>query len=207
MKFSWRRTLLALMLASAWALPVAGAQDAAPEQPVPMAYAEPAPAAPVLSAPLPEEAPKTAANALYVEALGNAGMYSLNYERLFLRQVALRVGFSFVTMGASASSGGSTVSSRVSLLMIPVMANYIGIGNERHHLELGGGIVLANVSGSSTSGTASVSGSGFGVLGTVTTGYRYQPLSGGFLFRAGFTPFFGRGGFQAWGGFSLGGAF
>jgi len=45
------------------------------------------------------------------------------------------------------------------------------------------------------------------VGGTATIGYRYQQNDGGFLFRIGFTPLFGSGGFQPWGGLSLGFSF
>ncbi len=144
-----------------------------------------------------------ASNAVYVELLGNGGFYTLNYERRIIEPLTLRIGFGFISV--SATAGSST--SRASLLSIPIMANYIGLGNDRHHLELGGGLLLLYASASVSSAGTAASGSGFGVGGTLTTGYRYQPREGGFLFRAGFTPMFGSGGFQAWGGASFGGAF
>lgn len=173
----------------------------APADQQPVMYAQPQYAQPA-PAPMPVEKP-IAPNVLYVEGLGNAGIYSLNYERLVIPELAVRVGFSYISL--SASGGGA--SAKVSLLTIPIMANYLGIGNDTHHLELGLGLVLVNATGSSSSGAGSVSGSGFGAYGTATVGYRFQPLSGGFLFRAGFTPLFGSGGFQAWGGVSLGVSF
>ncbi|MGE3669493.1 MAG: hypothetical protein AB7K71_07525, partial [Polyangiaceae bacterium] len=45
------------------------------------------------------EAPSTrsAKNSLYIELLGNGGLYSLNYERNLTDDVAARVGFSYIS--------------------------------------------------------------------------------------------------------------
>lgn len=159
-------------------------------------------APPMYAAPAPMET-RLAPNALYVELLGNGGFYTLNYERRFIEDLSARIGFGFISVSATAGSA----SSRASVMSIPLMANYLGIGNDRHHLELGAGLILVYASAATSSADSIASGSAFGVGGTATVGYRYQPRDGGFLFRVGFTPQFGAGGFQAWGGLSLGGAF
>lgn len=167
-------------------------QQQQPTYAAPPMYAEPAPVE-----------TRLAPNALYVELLGNGGFYTINYERRFIEDLSVRLGFGFISVSAT---GGSTTS-RASVMTIPLMANYLGIGNDRHHLELGAGLLLVYASAATSSAGSIASGSAFGVGGTATVGYRYQPRDGGFLFRAGFTPWFGAGGFQAWGGMSLGGAF
>lgn len=192
------------------------AQNASDEAGSPVLMAQAEPQAQPQSAPPPnyvigeQYAPvvvvpkRSAANVLYIEGLGNGGLYSLNYERLFADVVSLRVGFSYAAGTSTLSGGGSTSSSSWTWLTVPVMVNYLGIGNDRHHLELGAGILFLHVTGS-TSTTSFAEGGAVG--GTATLGYRLQPREGGFVFRAGFTPIFGRGGILPWGGISLGGAF
>lgn len=43
-----------------------------------------------------------------------------------------------------------------------------------------------------------------GVIGTATAGYRFQRPQGGFVFRAGFTPFFDQNEFLPFAGISFG---
>jgi hypothetical protein len=137
---------------------------------------------------------RTARNLLFAELLGNGGLYSLNYARFLSDDVSLRVGVDyFEVFGAS-------------IILVPVMVNYLGIGSGDHRLELGIGPVLATASESVNSST-SVSQGGFAVGGTATIGYRYVPRDGGFTFNLGFTPIFGQGGFLPFGGMGFGAAF
>lgn len=70
---------------------------------------------------------------------------------------------------------GESFSVRIgALFTATAMINYF-IGSGSHKLEIGGGATF-----------------GYGYLGpTLTLGYRYQPKEGGFVFKAGFTPFDG----------------
>jgi hypothetical protein len=189
----------------------ASAQSALPPAPyvqeAPPSDVEAPPAIEVVEQPelADEEAPR-ANNALYFEGLGNGVAYSVNYERLVVDELAFRVGFSYIEFDAPEDS----VSDKTTLVMVPLMLSYYGIGNDRHHLELGLGAVLGYASTETTSPAAATTGSGVGVIGTATIGYRFQPREGGFVFRAGFTPLFAADdalGFQPWFGVSLGGAF
>ncbi|MGE0321699.1 MAG: hypothetical protein AB7S68_05310 [Polyangiaceae bacterium] len=148
------------------------------------------------------EAPSTrsAKNSLYIELLGNGGLYSLNYERNLTDDVAARVGFSYISLSASAGDD----SANVTFMSFPLMANYL-LGGGNHHLELGAGATVLYASGEAETGGSRSSGEGVGVAGTATVGYRYQPRDGGFLFKVGFTPLVGSGGFLPWGGISFGG--
>ena len=49
-----------------------------------------------------------AKNAVFLEGLGPGLLYSVNYERLVIDGLAVRVGFSYLSMSASATSGGTT---------------------------------------------------------------------------------------------------
>jgi hypothetical protein len=189
----------------------ASAQSAPPPAPyvqdAPPSGVQPLPPVDVIEQPaLADEEGPRANNAVYIEGLGNGAAYSINYERLIVDELAFRIGFSYIQFDAPEDS----VSDTTTLVMAPLMLSYYGIGNDRHHLELGLGAVLGYASTETSSPAAASTGSGVGVIGTATVGYRFQPREGGFVFRAGFTPLFAADdalGFQPWFGVSLGGAF
>lgn len=141
---------------------------------------------------------QTHPNSIYFEAFGNGGLYSINYDRLFTENIGGRIGIMYL------SSLDFFFASAENLLIVPVMANFF-IG-DKHKLELGCGIIYA----SADNAEAFDFGSGESVStigGTATIGYRYQPDKGGFLFRIGFTPIFGEGGFTPSAGISFGYSF
>jgi hypothetical protein len=149
--------------------------------------------------------PLIAKNALYVELGGNGVGYTLNYERRIAEQASLRVGGMFWKASATASSGGDSVSSSATMAIVPVMANFLGLGTANHKLEVGAGVAMAYFSGEASNSIGDkVSGTGMVPMGTATLGYRYQPRDGGFLFRAGYTPVFNKDFVFHWGGVSFG---
>jgi len=142
----------------------------------------------------PPEAPRPAPNSIYVEGLGAGLAYSLNYERLVIDDVAVRGGFSYLSMGASASVNGQTSSASATWLSFPITASYIGIRSGKHALELGGGATLTHTSAAASGFGSSASGSGMSALGTTMVGYRIHPVGGaGFHFRVGLMGLFGQG--------------
>jgi hypothetical protein len=141
---------------------------------------------------------QTKPNSIYFEALGNGGLYSVNYDRLFTDNFGIRAGIMYL------SKVDIIFAAAEDLLIFPATLNFF-VG-EKHKLELGAGLVFASVSNTSSFGFKSDSG-GSNIVGTATIGYRYQKPDGGFLFRIGFTPLFGSGGFEPWGGISLGFSF
>ncbi len=150
-----------------------------------------------------EKEPRTAKNAIFVEGLGNGLIYSVNYERLLgSPDVGLRVGASYMSIGAS----GGGASSRVSWASFPLVASYY-FGSPSHKLQLGVGATVVHVTGSASSGSLVGSASGITAIPTAVVGYRYIPRDGGFAFSVGFTPMYvpgEGGGFLPWGGLSLG---
>jgi hypothetical protein len=174
--------------------PVAGAFPAGPETPggVPQASAGIAPAA------------RTARNSIFIELAGNGGIYSLNYDRVITEQFSVRAGFGYMSMGATASSGTTSVSAKASILAVPVVGNFL-LGSQNHKLELGAGITMFRFSGDASNSLGnSASATGMAPAGTAVIGYRYVPGDGGFTFRAGFTPLVFKDDWLPWGGLSFG---
>lgn len=123
-----------------------------------------------------------ARNSVYLELLGNGGMYSVNFEREILPRLGLRVG------AATWSNDGDYIfesTNTRTLTTFPLMLNY-SVGRGSNRLEVGGGLLLGQ---SRRTEWDEETSSGIRTL-TGTIGYRYQPERGGFLFRAGLVPFY-----------------
>ena len=152
-----------------------------------------------LGLPEPSHAQNYSQNSVYLELGGNGLLYSVNYDRRFTDHFSGRAGFMII--------GGQSeqpTDDQVSIAILPVMANYL-VGSGSHRLELGAGL-LFGMGGADTENYGSVTAAGIGGV-TTTFGYRYQPVDGGFLFRAGLTPFYSAGRPQLWGGISVGYSF
>jgi hypothetical protein len=191
------------------------------------AHAQDAPAANApapVAAPAPAESPTAsgnhpAPNSIYLEGLGAGLAYSINYERMVIDDLGVRIGFSYLSFSATASSGGATSSSSASFITIPITASYIGIRGRKSSLELGGGMTFSYASGSANGIGASASGSGVTPYGVVMVGYRFQPVDQpGFQFRVGAMALAGEGlslsanspgsfGVLPWGYLSMGASF
>lgn len=122
---------------------------------------------------------------IFVET-GGAGLnfLSFNFETRFARQLnglGLRVGVSF--MGGD-SSGVAT---------LPAQLNYL-LGNRGRYFEMGAGATLfhgySDLFSSKRYDGDNRKETYTKLIGTLTFGYRYQPVKGGFTFRAGFAPIF-----------------
>ena len=179
-----------------------GAAGPAPTPPA-QSWPPPAmPAPPFPAQPAPTRAqPQRDQNFVHFEALGNAGLYSVNYTRVVLDDFAARVGISYVALGAGIERAGA----RADALTIPLMAHYLGVGSERHRLDLGLGALLLYASAQARAEASEIARSSFTVVGTASIGYRYLPPSG-FTFNIGFTPIFGPI-FLPWGGVGIGHTF
>jgi hypothetical protein len=149
------------------------------------------------SPPAPQASP--ARNGLYVEGLGNGVLYSFNYERFVLDDLAVRVGFGMASI------------SQLTVTWVPVTVSYLTNREGGYALELGGGALVGHSSGHLDFGFSDApppDTQSTGVYATGIVGLRYERRPGGFLFRVGFTPVFGlssgRFFLLPWGGFSLG---
>lgn len=163
-----------------------------------------------------EKEARSAKNSVYIEGLGSGLFYSLNYERMILDDISVRVGMSFIKQSVPGESLYDDATIKIKIF--PITASYLGIGNRTHSLELGVGPGIVNVKGSGSASGFSSSGSGTSVVINTLVGYRIQRPAGGFQFRIGVNGFIGPG-FRrnsddpdAWGIFpwpylSLGGTF
>jgi hypothetical protein len=136
-------------------------------------------------------------NSIYLELLGNGVAYSINYDRMISEYVGARIGLSYIPEHETFfDKVGDT-------FIVPALINYF-VGKGSSKLELGAGIIYIG-------GDKNTHYIGFfspkrnsAIRGTATFGYRHQSADGGFVFRIGFTPFFGFGQFIPFGGISFG---
>lgn len=111
----------------------------------------------------------------FVEGMGNGLIMSFNYDTRF--------GNKPTGLGARVGIGGMSIG-EFSLLSIPVGLNYLA-GKDGKYFEAGLGATY------STAGFLDFDLVDVPVLGTMTFGFRSQPVDGGFTWRIGLTPVFG----------------
>lgn len=114
-------------------------------------------------------------NSIFLELLGNGGLYSVNYERRFKPNLYGRIGFcSFKSIDLLSPENGDRITT------IPVMITYF-TGQRVHHFEMGGGMLFGIINEKNGLNTI--------IDLTAFLGYRYQAPGNGILIRIGFTPF------------------
>jgi len=136
----------------------------------------------------------TAKNSVYVELGGNAGLYSLNYGRIFHQHKRLKISGSAGLSYFRQSSGARSIG--ISDYWTPVLPIEISAfwGKSRHHLEVGTGMtfyssrmLIYNPDYPPTNFQEDI------LLEAILffrLGYRYQKPEGGFFFRVGYMPGF-----------------
>lgn len=143
-----------------------------------------------------EAAAQSARHAVHLELGGSAVVPSINYERRFGPNWFGRAGLSFV-------SSETTEDTEITFV-VPLTVSHVGNPDGSHHLELGGGITLAAGDRQDLFETVDDDETFSTVILTGIAGYRYQKPSGGFQFRAVFTPLVGEGEIHPWAGLSFG---
>jgi hypothetical protein len=121
----------------------------------------------------------TRAQNVFVELGGPGLLFSGNYDTRFSQRkdgLGGRIGIGFIATGG------------ISLVSVPVQLNYL-LGNNSKYFEIGLGATYASFNSASNFLAFSPSTSDK-ILGTMTFGYRYQPVDGGFSFRANIDPLF-----------------
>ncbi len=111
----------------------------------------------------------------YVEGLGNGLVMSFNFDTRFGKEAT--------GLGARVGVGGMSIGT-FSLITIPVGINYLA-GKNGKYFEAGLGATY------SSAGFLEYDLEQTPVIGTMTFGYRSQPVDGGFTWRIGLTPVFG----------------
>ncbi len=127
------------------------------------------------------EAPSSA----YLEIGGPGGLYSYNYERFIDEHFSARVGLANWATNTVDDQGEKVVAGIVSVSARLDISDYMGRGPGRY-AEVG----LAITRGSHSRNSYDI----IEADGPFTTlvpllGIRYQPLNGGFMYRAGYTPY------------------
>src|SRR5690242_3618905 len=82
------------------------------------------------------EEPRVAKNTVYIELLGNALIYSLNYERFLTNDFNVRAGIEYFSLSAASSSGSGTAN----LIILPLTVSWLGLSKGPHAFELGIGV-------------------------------------------------------------------
>ena len=116
---------------------------------------------------------------VYLELWGNTGSFSLNYEHLVAKDVALRAGLT--AYGSALSDGTSAIRTQV-----PVMLNYVPSSNNVH-LELGLGYIFANVEDPFEPSYAEKTSKG---MFTGTLGFKYINPKTGLVLKSTYSPIF-----------------
>ena len=142
-----------------------------------------------------------ARSAVYGELLGNAFLFSVNYDYRFRPSAIGRVGLAFVSAENEDGSDGGAV------YAVPVTATYLSHPMQNNHFEAGGGLLFFGGERIDLWDFDDQDDSFSGTIVTGVIGYRYQRPGGGFVFRAGLTPFVGGGTVVPWVGVSFGGSF
>lgn len=121
-----------------------------------------------------------ARNANYMELLGNGGLYSINFERIFLYKekfkISGRVGANVMPIGAQIEQG------------YVIENSYIFLPNP-HHIEIGPGLTLQRKYNPGCSDTTIYVWESVW-FAMFRLGYRYQKREDGFFFKAGILPIF-----------------
>ena len=121
-----------------------------------------------------------ARNANYIELLGNGGLYSLNYDRIFIYKEKFKV---------SGRAGAAVFFNNVHVEQTYLIENnYIFFSNP-HHLEIGPGLTFQTKYNTKCNNDSVPFWESLW-FGMFRLGYRFQRREEGFFFRAGITPVF-----------------
>jgi hypothetical protein len=135
--------------------------------------------------------------AVFLEIGGPGIFFSANYDTRFAPKpdgFGARLGLGYI------------YADNADFITVPVQINYL-LGKRNSFLELGlGGTFLSFNNKNTSSSFSFVNNAKHNaiVLGTSTIGYRYQPVKGGFNFRAGVNPLFDSSTFVLFAGLSFG---
>lgn len=146
-----------------------------------------------------------AKNAAFIELGGNAGLYSLNFDRIYYSQEKLKV---------SARLGFAPHFNGIYIEQIYILENNFIVFSNPHHLELGIGATMQRRYNERPGSPDKYFWENI-LFGAGRVGYRYQRQDDGFFIRVGLTPIFMSNDalgfhpdyFQFWAGLSVGASF
>lgn len=142
---------------------------------------------------------RTAMNAVYFMFIGSGLHVSLHYERFITNDISIRAGIG--ATGFNYDIPNNPTGGYQWVPVLPFSVNYfIGERQDRLELGIGGFVHLSDYGWEPMFPDLSSSK----VKGTLTIGYRYQPLHGNFNAGIGITPVFDTKHIEPWMGFYLG---
>ena len=115
-------------------------------------------------------------NNIYVEGLGAGFSSTLNYERMLTDKIAARIGY--MSGAVEDEDGHDHGDDKVTFM--PLGVSYL-MGSGNHKLEVGGGMTM--ITGHFDAGSEDEIEAGVNAT-FIGGGYRYQRVTGGFLFAA-----------------------
>lgn len=131
-----------------------------------------------------------AQNNIYLELFGNAGAYSINYDRTLIENFSIRAGLMIISFKPDFTGS------------IPILINkkfYIN----KNHVEIGLGATLFSIKFNMLKSSDKTIND---AVPTAVIGYCFEPNSG-IIGRVSFTPFFYHGKIIPFGGFGIGYSF
>lgn len=144
---------------------------------------------------------RTAMNAVYMMFIGSGLHVSLHYERFITNDISIRAGIGATGFNYSPAPSAPDNIGYQWVPVLPFSVNYfIGDGKDRLELGIGGFVHLSDYDNEPMFPGFSSSK----LKGTLTIGYRYQPLNGNFNAGIGITPVFDATHIAPWMGLYLG---
>jgi hypothetical protein len=165
---------------------------------------------------LPRKIKERYSKAIFFELLGNAGIYSINYDMRTAKNKRNGWGFrvGFETLGINGKTtdpiSGVEVSERINITAVPFALNYL-FGSRKDFLELGVGATYAFITNNGNTVFRSDQYNAIffneqitSMFGTFNVGYRRIPVNNGITYNVTFTPVFIDGTILPYGGVGVG---
>ena len=137
--------------------------------------------------------------AIFIEAYGQGLHASINYDMRLKKGVQSGLGFRLGVGGISTGTANTDAGNEATgVIAFPVGLNYL-VGENRSSFEAGIGLTpyYSETDIYSRTKPKIVNKIGWGTNGYLNLGYRFQPLSNGFMFRLNWTPVISSTGFLA----------
>ncbi|MEJ8756689.1 hypothetical protein WG947_06770 [Pontibacter sp. H259] len=145
------------------------------------------------------ETPISHKKAIFVEAFGQGLNASVNYDMRIKKGVRSGLGFRLGVGGIFTGTSNADAGNKVNgVVAFPIGLNYL-IGENKSSFEAGLGVTphYADTVIDSPTNPKIIDENGWDTNGYLNIGYRFQPLTNGFMFRVNWTPVISNTGFLA----------
>ncbi|WP_439881000.1 hypothetical protein ACSX1A_17865 [Pontibacter sp. MBLB2868] len=145
------------------------------------------------------ETPISYKKAIFIEAFGQGLNASVNYDMRIKKGAQSGLGFRLGVGGIFTGTSNADAGNRVNgVVAFPMGLNYL-IGENKSSFEAGVGVTPHHARADIYSPTSAkiIDKNGWDTNGYLNLGYRFQPLTNGFMFRLNWTPVISNTGFLA----------